>query len=58
MAFFDTVNKNKWKELGESFDLFKPSPLTATEIRNSLLNGNSKKESHVTIMQDRPPSIA
>lgn len=37
MAFFDTVNKNKWRELSESFDLFKPSPLTATEIRNSLL---------------------
>jgi len=37
MAYFDTFKKGIWDDLGESYEMFKPSPLTATEVENSLL---------------------
>ena len=37
MAYFDKFDKKTWKELGESYEMMNPTPLTQQDITRSLI---------------------
>ena len=37
MAYFDSFNKEVWHELGLSYEIFKPYPLSQSDIERSII---------------------
>lgn len=58
MAYFDSFNKEIWHELGLSYEMFKPYPLSQNDIERSIIIADELISKYSERNMDKSQSMA